>query len=420
MADPESETAKPETTRTAATKPETNKRETNKRETWITGIGILSCLGEGPETHWEALEQGKVKIDQTGYAPYVIHPLAPMSFDAQIPKRGDQRQMEPWQRIGTYAAGLALDSAGVKGRPDILGRMDMIVAAGGGERDLAVDGALLSGLAKAGNRERFLNERLMNDLRPTLFLAQLSNLLAGNISIVHGVTGSSRTFMGEESAGIDAVRIALARIAAGQSDIALVGGAQNAERKEMLMLFEFGGFSLKGEFRPVWERIAHPGFALGSMGAFLVLESAEHARARDAKPLARLAAIVAARSDRKPGAVTASLGRLWEALAPALRGRSAAFISGATGAEPATGEERAFLQAHSELAVRATGTHLGHGVEPQFAINIALAALAVRQEKLFASSDPFERAMDGTLTQAVVTGVGHWRGEGLALVEAIG
>ena len=53
----------------------------------------------------------------------------------------------------------------------------------------------------------------MNDLRPTLFLAQLSNLLAGNISIVHGVTGSSRTFMGEETAGVDAVRIAFARIA---------------------------------------------------------------------------------------------------------------------------------------------------------------------------------------------------------------
>ena len=48
----------------------------------------------------------------------------------------------------------------------------------------------------------------MGDLRPTLFLAQLSNLLAGNISIVHGVTGASRTFMGEESSGVDAIRIA--------------------------------------------------------------------------------------------------------------------------------------------------------------------------------------------------------------------
>ena len=88
--------------------------------------------------------------------------------------------------------------------------MDMIVAAGGGERDYAVDAAILTGLAN-GRRSRgaFLNERLMSDLRPTLFLAQLSNLLAGNISIVHGVVGSSRTFMGEEAAGVDAVRIAL-------------------------------------------------------------------------------------------------------------------------------------------------------------------------------------------------------------------
>ena len=58
-----------------------------------------------------------------------------------------------------------------------------------------------------------------------LFLSQLSNMLAGNISIVHGVTGSSRTFMGEE-AGLEALRIALARINAGQSEVVLVGGVQ--------------------------------------------------------------------------------------------------------------------------------------------------------------------------------------------------
>ena len=128
--------------------------------------------------------------------------------------------------------------------------MDMIVAAGGGERDLDVDAAILSAACRsAQNPAAFLNERLMSDLRPTLFLAQLSNLLAGNISIVHGVTGSSRTFMGEESAGVDAVRIALSRIAAGQSDIALVGGAHNGERPDMLMLYEFGGLNLKDELR---------------------------------------------------------------------------------------------------------------------------------------------------------------------------
>src|SRR5665213_4092673 len=168
--------------------------------------------------------------------------------------------MENWQRIGTYAAGLALDSAGVKGQADILSHVDMIVAAGGGERDLAVDSTILSGMPRANNAAAFLNERLMSDLRPTLFLAQLSNLLAGNISIVHGVTSSSRTFMGEESAGTDAVRIALSRIGAGQSDIALVGGAHNGERPDLLALYEFGGFNLKDAFAPVWERENNSGF----------------------------------------------------------------------------------------------------------------------------------------------------------------
>ena len=104
----------------------------------------------------------------------------------------------------------------------------------------------------------FLNERLMSDLRPTLFLAQLSNLLAGNIAIVHGVCGTSRTFMGEEVAGVDATRIALARIAAGQSDIALIGGSHNGERKDLLVLYEFGDFNLRDKLRA----------GLGAQGAF--------------------------------------------------------------------------------------------------------------------------------------------------------
>ncbi|MGB3867781.1 MAG: beta-ketoacyl-ACP synthase, partial [Xanthobacteraceae bacterium] len=261
---------------------------TEPAEVWITGIGLATSLGEGLEANWNALNERRINVDDKGFAPYLVHPLAPVSFDAQIPKKGDQRQMEAWQRIGTYAAGLALDSAGVKGDKDILSRMDMIVAAGGGERDLAVDSAILNAEAQGNSAPGFLNERLMSDLRPTLFLAQLSNLLAGNIAIVHGVTGSSRTFMGEEAAGIDAARIALARIAAGQSDIALIGAAHNGERKDLLVLYEFGDFNLKDKFAPVWQRGAKGGFALGSGGAFLVIESRKHAETRGAKPYARL------------------------------------------------------------------------------------------------------------------------------------
>ena len=389
-----------------------------QRDVWITGIGIVSTLGEGPDAHWQALSTGQKKPLSEAFAPYAVHPLAPVNFDTQIPKKGDQRQMEAWQRIGTYAAGLALDSAGVKGNTDILSHMDMIVAAGGGERDMNVDAAILSGMPKAAQPAAFLNERLMSDLRPTLFLAQLSNLLAGNISIVHGVTGSSRTFMGEEAAGIDAVRIALSRVAAGQSEIALVGGAHNGERKDLVLLYDAGGHMLRGDFAPVWDRKSG-GMALGSLGAFLVLESQEHAKARGAKPLGKLSAVMSDRSSRPEGAVKSALSKMWQKISSKLSPGKHAVISGSTGSTKATAEERDFLK-ELGVPVRATGTYIGHGFEPQFAMNIALATLALKNQTLFPPADAsgLEQPMTGAPAQIVVTGVGHWRGEGMALVEA--
>jgi len=393
---------------------------TEPKEAWITGIGIISSLGEGLDAHWDALNARRINIDDKRFAPYIVHPLAPVSFDAQIPKKGDQRQMEAWQRIGTYAAGLALDSAGLKGNQEILARMDMIVAAGGGERDVPVDLAILNAYIKSNAGPALLNERLMNDLRPTLFLAQLSNLLAGNIAIVHGVSGTSRTFMGEEAASIDAARIALGRIASGQSDITLIGAAHNGERSDLLILYEFGDFNLRDKFAPVWARQNKGGFALGSAGAFLVIESKEHAQARGAKPYARLTNVVADLAQRKqPGAVKKSLETLWSKLG--ILNDNGNLISGATGVEPVTSEEKAFLAEHPGYAVRATGTMFGHTMETQFPLGLALAALSISRGALFPPNDPtgLELETSTAPTQIVVTGAGHWQGEGMALVEAI-
>jgi 3-oxoacyl-[acyl-carrier-protein] synthase II len=61
-------------------------------------------------------------------------------------------------------------------------------------------------------------------------------------------------------------------------------------------------------------------------------------------------------------------------------------------------------------------------MEPQFPMNVALAAVAVSHGNLFPPCDStgLERPMSGDLSQVVVTGVGHWRGEALALVERVG
>ncbi|MBL6454811.1 beta-ketoacyl-ACP synthase [Belnapia sp. T6] len=374
---------------------------------WITGIGLVSSLGEGEAPHLAALQDAASRpaVDEAGFAPFPIHPLPALALDSQIPKKGDQRQMEPWQRLGTYAAGLALDHAGARA---LAADMHLVVAAGGGERDVALDETICRELATLppGEAGPLLNGRLANGLRPTLFLAQLSNLLAGNISIVHGVTGSSRTFMGEESAGADAVRIAAARLAEGRGETALVGGAYVAGRWDMLLLFGTSGALWRDGWVPLAER-GPGGVVMGSAGAFLVLETARHARARGARGLAKLSAIRTGTARRRSDdTARAEAGRLAEGLP--LRPGYAVF-SGASGASDPLAEEAAFL---ADLAaagpapgpVRHTTDLLGHAVEATFPANLALAALALRA---------------GLVPQALVTGFGLWRGEALALLEPI-
>jgi 3-oxoacyl-[acyl-carrier-protein] synthase II len=392
-----------------------------RREVWITGVGLLTCLGEGLEATWQHLERGDPPpYDDKTFAPYIVHPLAPVNFDKQIPKKSDQRQMELWQRIGVYAAGLALSDAGIAGKPELLDTTDMIVAAGGGERDIAADSAILTGMRKVTERGAYLNERLMSDLRPTLFLAQLPNLLAGNISIVHGVVGSSRTFLGEEAAGVDAVRIAHARIASGQSELTLVGGAYNAARWDILLIFEQAGTALKDKFAPVWDRGPRGGVAVGNMGAFLVLESREHAEARGAHPRARISAIHSDRSRRQAGDIEATLRCQWDAIVPLVDRAHAGIISGAAGLEPSTSAERDVLK-DIGLPVRNTGTYIGHGLEAQFEANLGIACAVLEHGKLFAPTGTGDNGSSPPdISQVIVTSIGNWRGEGLALVERAG
>jgi 3-oxoacyl-[acyl-carrier-protein] synthase II len=132
--------------------------------------------------------------------------------------------------------------------------------------------------------------------------------------------------------------------------------------------------------------------------------------------------VVSDRASRKPGTTTEAISHLWDSVKQKIDVDHAAILSGATGVNPATAEERTFLEQRAGLAVRSTGTYLGHGLEPQFVINIALATVALGHGSLFPPCDStgLEQPMNGSLTQALVTGIGHWRGEGLALVERIG
>jgi 3-oxoacyl-[acyl-carrier-protein] synthase II len=395
-----------------------------KHDVWITGCGLISALGEGREQHWATLSDAaawRQRVDSLRYAPHTVHPMVPLDLDRFIPRKGDQRAMGPLMHYGCYAAGMALAEAGVAGNEALLARTHMVVAAPGGERDVAVDEQILATHIAKPNKTDWLNEMLLTGIRPTLFLAQLPNLFAGNISIVHGVAGSSRTFMGEESAGIDAVRIAHERIAAGQGELFLVGGAFNADRAEIILMFEPYGLLRETPVPDLWRRPA-AGMTLGSAAGFLVMESRSHAESRGAKPLARLAAVEAGYSDRRPGSAAALASDQWNKIALALKGRRPAVLSGACGGGRITQEEHGFLAGRGDAApVRGTAAALGHSMEASFLANLGLAITCLEQARLFPAlaDDAIEApSKDGT-DSVMVTGWGHYRGEGLALIERV-
>ncbi|MCA1440687.1 beta-ketoacyl-ACP synthase [Ensifer sp. IC4062] len=390
----------------------------------ITGVGIVTSQGVGVEPHvalLSAAEPPKARIETERFAPYPVHPLPEIDWSQQIAKRGDQRQMENWQRLGVFAAGLALDDAGLKDNLEACGSMDMIVAAGGGERDINVDSLIVDEGLKRNDREQLLNEKLTTELRPTLFLAQLSNLLAGNISIVHKVTGSSRTFMGEEAAGISAFETAFARIKAGQSTHTLVGGAFSAERIDIILLIEAIQGCAVGDWHPIWSRSPEHGggLILGSVGAFLVLESRQYAEARGARIYASIEAVGGDRGNRQDGRLEARLADL-TAPATAFEPQSSVVFSGTSGFHDLSRREKAFLEtALAGRPVRAYGGLVGHGIEAQFPVGLALAALSLGHAAKVPPFDPdAEAVMAAPAKTAIVTTIGHARGEGVAVLSA--
>lgn len=388
----------------------------------VTGIGLVSSLGEGVEAHLAVLGgpgAPQPVLETERFAPFVVHPLPAIDWAAQIPKK-DQRQMETWQKLGVYAAGLALADSGLAADEATRSGVDMIVAAGGGERDLAVDALVLERTRGEAEPQATINAVLSTELRPTLFLAQLSNLLAGNISIVHKVTGSSRTFMGEEGAGISAVETAAARIAAGQSRICLVGGAFSAERKDLLLNFELGRILWHSPWRTVAARSEPGGLVPGTVGAFLVLESAESAAARGATSYAELVGVASDRGPRDDadafsGRLDELLGTLGSAVDETI------VLSGASGfARETATEHGAIGRALPGAPVRAYGNLIGHSFEAHFPAGLALGAAALSRGIAVVATDAgHEAAADTAPAAALVTGVGHLGGEGVALLRRV-
>lgn len=334
----------------------------------ITGIGLISSAGNCLAAHCNIFEKNEA-LGLTKHGPYPIHSLVDIGWEKQICKKSDLRQLSNWQKFGIYAAGEALDDANLKDSA-YLNYTDIVIAASGGERDLIADSAIKKAIKMAQDKDEdasILNEALKQELRPTLFLTQLANLLAGNIAIIHKTLGRSITLLGEDAAGAKAIEQAKLLIETGQSKLILVGASFFSEHLDILQTYEFGDLLEKTNWRPIKDRLStSPSLVLGNGAAFLIVEELKHAQARGAKIYAILEDIIVEMFDRADTKYMQNLRAFWHKTA-----KNTA-LSCLSGERKSTALEIAAL-AGLETCYQSFSDKIGYMKEAQFLFGMAFA-----------------------------------------------
>jgi 3-oxoacyl-[acyl-carrier-protein] synthase II len=415
------------------------------RDVAITGYGVVSAFGDAAQT-WAGLCRCRPAVGRglptfEGRFPFG-RSYAPSSFDPSkyIPRRADQRAMGTSMQYAVVAAGMALEQAGLLARSDLLDDTALLCAARFGERDEDVDVQIGAAIALQDDASygATLNELLTKMLRPGLFLAQLPNLFAGNISLVFQLRGPSVTFVGDHAAGARTIVEGFDMIRHGEAEVVLAGGAFNGDEYQARFLFAGTGWlspdasdadvRFAGGFGP-----ADDGLIPGAGAAFVVLESSEHARARGQQAGVELCCATYSTEPREArDPVAALLRRYGGALESA--GVPDAIIANGCGLPHVDDFERRFLNRigtfhSSPVALTTPAPALGDLFHASAPLRVALAARAVETGSIFGVPPapgrvPFERAavvgeepLSGIRRVAALC-IGPNEGEFLAMVRA--
>ncbi len=264
----------------------------NKKKVVVTGIGMLCACGNGREAVWEAVKSGKsgigriTKFDPSRCTSQVAGEVK--DFDAYVEAnnlidRKAARHMALFSRYAVAAAVEAWRDAGYtdESKPD-MDRVGTLVGNGVG------------GIDVTGDAYKILFDRGPDRISPLAVPELISNEAAGNISIALGAKGPAQVVTTACASSADSLGFALDMIRAGRADVVVAGGTEAA-----ILEFCVAGFmkmrALSTKFNETPERACRPfnvdrdGFVMGEGAAMLILESEEHARARNAKIYCELA-----------------------------------------------------------------------------------------------------------------------------------
>ena len=252
----------------------------SRRRVVVTGLGIVSPVGNTVEEAWASITAGRSGVDRIKRFDPSDMPCQiageVKNFDAgQFLNPKEVRRMDVFIHFGLVAGMEALKDAGIEANPSYAERAGVCIGSGIGGLPLIAD--THSAYLEGGVRK----------ISPFFIPGSIINMISGNLSIQYGLKGPNIAIVTACTTGNHSIGEAGRLIEYGDADVMIAGGAECAVHP-----LGIGGFSAaralstrndnpQAASRP-WDR-DRDGFVMGEGAGVLVLEELEHAKARGAK-----------------------------------------------------------------------------------------------------------------------------------------
>ncbi len=257
----------------------------SQRRVVITGMGMVSPLGNDLASSWDGIVNGRSGIgpvthfDASAYATRIAGEIRDFDPTAFLPPK-DAKKMEPFIHYGLAASFMALDDSGLE------------ITDANAERVGAIIGSGIGGILGIEEQTAKYLEGGPRKISPFYVPSTIINMLPGQLSIIRGLKGPNFSAVSACATSNHSIGTAMRLIQHGDADVMVAGGAERGSSPTSM-----GGFcSMKamstrnddpaGASRP-WDA-GRDGFVLGDGAGVLVLEEYEHAKARGARIYAEL------------------------------------------------------------------------------------------------------------------------------------
>ncbi|ABZ76344.1 Beta-ketoacyl synthase [Shewanella halifaxensis HAW-EB4] len=257
----------------------------SKRRVVITGLGLVSPVGNTVDSSWKALVSGKsgiapiTKFDASEFTTRFSGSVKDFDVE-QYMSRKDARKMDLFIQYGMAAGIQAVEDSGLE--MDKLDPARVGTAIGAGMGGLPLIEQNHSALLKGGPRK----------VSPFFVPSTIINMISGHLSIKYGMTGPNFAVTTACTTGVHNIGFAARTIAYGDADVMVAGGAEDATCP--LAVAGFGSAKAlstrnddpQAASRP-WDK-DRDGFVIGDGAGVMVVEEYEHAKARGATIYAEL------------------------------------------------------------------------------------------------------------------------------------